>query len=794
MNDAGRFIKDGRSFEITGRPPAPWSHVLTNGEFGSVWTERGGVFCWCGNSVLDRLTRWDQDLVLNPSRRYVYLLDETGIVRTLTPSPLSGDATWRVEYGPGFATYEGTCAKYRTRFDAVVLPGMNAEVWYAEVTPVGSAPKELRLVSVQDVLMGTWPDVHREFHKLFIRTAMKEGSRTKPGAKTLVFTKELDTRPGVKEHWNCVFPGALANTSSGEIRGFETDRLAFYGYAGSLENPARLAEAPRAGSTGAWGDATSILDVAAQPGKVVAFATSYGPSIDEAVEIGQQAMTVTREEAITSIQKFWREQVGALSTETPSKDLDLMASHWLRYQTIAGRLMARCGLYQASGAFGFRDQLQDCMIFLPYATERTHAQLTMHLEHQFTEGDVLHWWHPQVDVGPRDNCSDDYLWPILVAAELYRETGSAAFLDQPVKFMNGPATPVWDHLRRSVDRALSKRSKRNLPLLGSCDWNDGLSSAGDKNLGESVWVGHFQHLLFLEMAELARARGEDPSPFIAMASEIRKVVNAEGWDGSWFIQGTNDEGALIGSSKCREGQIHLNAQTWSVIGRTAALGEQSGTREDQGELKFGERAVQAMEAVKKRLVVEWGVLLLTPAYATPDSSIGYITRYAPGARENGGVYTHGAVWTARAARMLGDKELLRHVIFSLLPPVRGRDPRYRAEPYVTPGNIDGPTTPTPGKGGWTWYTGSSGWLVRCIYEDLLGIRSVPDGLVLQPNVDSDWSKFTVERPWRGKRLKLQFERGAKPGLTVNGRDIAGTKLPWSALGAEKEITVKVIFA
>ncbi|HBW48208.1 TPA: hypothetical protein DEF17_09840 [bacterium] len=787
-NLSWKFKDDGKIFEITGSPKVPWSHVITNGKFGSVWTERGGAFAWCGNSLLDRLTRFEQDIVLNSARRYIYLLDSSGIVRTLTPSPIPGDAVWRVEYGPGVVTYYGECSKYKTRLDVVVLPDINAEMQYADVESVDGTEKNIRLCFAQDILLGTWPDTHREFHKLFIRSELADSA----ARSHLVFTKVLDTRPGQKENWNASFHGALAVGSAQGMAGFETDRCTFYGYAGSVEKPILLSEPPRRGRTGAWADAMSAIDVQCKTGEVTAFINAFG-SKEEVSSVFSKAVSVSRETAIYSIKKFWEKNIGELTAETPSKDINCMASHWLRYQTIAARLMARCGLYQTSGAFGFRDQLQDSMIFLHYAPERTEAQLKLHLAHQFEKGNVLHWWHPETNTGITENCSDDYLWPIMTASELYHETGRTKFLDEKIEFMDSAPMPIWDHLRLSVDRAWVRRSERGLPLLGACDWNDGLSSAGDKGRGESVWVGHFYHILLLEMAELARARGEDPLEYLERAKVIRQAVNEHGWDGEWFIQGTNDEGKLIGSNQCMEGKIHLNPQTWSIIGRTAVEDESSSVENIASELKFSERAYKAIESVKKHLLVEWGVLLLSPAYSTPDESIGYITRYAPGARENGGVYTHGAIWTARAARMIRDRELLHQVIFSLLPPVRGRDPRYFAEPYVTPGNIDGPITPTPGKGGWTWYTGSSGWLERIIFEDLFGIRAMPEGLILDPMVPDEWNSFKVVRPWRGKKLHLNFVRGNEPGISVLKKEIGGKFLSFASLPDSNEFEVTVRF-
>ncbi len=745
---SGKFIDNGRAFEITESPGVPWSNVMTNGRFGSIWTDKGGAFAWCGNSVLDRLTLWNQDLVLNPSKRSIYLLDPGGILRTMTPSPVPGNASWTVIHRMGQTSYISRCHRMETRLDVVVLPGLDAEAWFAEVSFTGQDPGEVRMCSFQDIMLGTWSEAHREFHRLFFESTLGDDS-------ILVFTKRLDTRPGLKEHWNTPFPGAMACGCSEPLSGCYPDRWQFYGYGGSAEDPVALRSSPVKEKVGSWSDPMAGLDVVLKPvdGKAQAvFVTAFGEDQADAVKTARQALSVSRDDAIASVKRFWENQLGDLKIKTPDEDLNI-SSDWLRYQAISSRIMARCSLYQASGAFGYRDQLQDSLLFLSSDPERTLKQLELHLRHQQRDGSVLHWWHPETETGMAMNCSDDYLWPIMAGGEYYRETGEIGFLHKMVPFLDGGQASIWDHLKLSVSRAWKYRSKRGVPLLGECDWNDGLSSAGDKGAGESFWVAHFLHLLLGDMAQMAIALGEDPSQFTEKASIMADVVNTLGWDGEWYLQGTTDEGDLIGSSACDEGKIHLNPQTWSIISGTA-----SG--------KYKDRAELALKAVVEKLQVEWGVLLLAPPYVTPDERLGYITRYAPGCRENGGVYTHASVWAGRAARIMGRPDLVQSFLLCLLPPVRGRDPRYQAEPYVTPGNIDGPVTPTPGRGGWTWYTGSASWLFRCLIEDLLGIRAEADGLIVQPNVPREWDGFTVERPFRGRLIKLNCRRADSPGIVL----------------------------
>jgi cellobiose phosphorylase len=761
----GQFIDKGWAFEIKGKPELPWSNVLTNGKFGSIWTEKGGAFAWCGNSVLDRLTLWHQDLVLNPSKRSIYLADKNGIIRTLTPSPIPGDAEWTVIHGIGWTSYIGIDENLETRLDVVVHPSLNAETWYAQASFKKEIPEEVRFCSFQDIMMGTWSEAHREFHRVFFDISIARES-------ILLFSKKLDTRPGDEEHWNTPYPGILACTCSRVPDGYYADRFEFYGYGGTVENPEALKNKPFKGQLNPWGDPMAGLDVVIKPfdgNAEVSFVTALGRDEEAAMKTAVQALKISRDDAVESAKTFWKEQFGDLEINTPMEEINV-SSLWLRYQAISSRILGRCSLYQASGAFGYRDQLQDSLLYLSSTPDKTLSQLELHLRHQYRDGSVLHWWHPETETGKLMMCSDDYLWPILAAAEYYHETGRVDFLEKSIPYLDGGEDTIWNHLKLSVERAWKLRSNRGAPLLGECDWNDGLSSAGDKGKGESFWIAHFLHLLLRHMSEIACAKNEDGTEFLSKASVLRELVNTHGWDGEWYLQGTNDEGDLIGSSINEEGKIHLNPQTWSIISGTA-----SG--------KFEGRAEIAMNAVLKHLHQPWGTLLLAPAYTKPDVKIGYITRYAPGRRENGGVYTHAAVWSGRAARILKKPNLVQDFLLSLLPPVRGKDPGYKAEPYVTPGNIDGPITSTPGKGGWTWYSGSAAWLFRCILEDLLGIRTEADGLIIEPNVPADWDGFSVSRPFRGKVLKIKCQKGEIPEIYINipgtseKRIIKGTKIP-----------------
>ena len=410
-------------------------------------------------------------------------------------------------------------------------------------------------------------------------------------------------------------------------------------------------------------------------------------------------------------------------------DFDLLNSTWLPYQAIAGRLWARTGYYQQSGAFGFRDQLQDSQVWLPRDPARTKAQILLHAAHQFADGSVYHWWHPLAEFGLRTACSDDYLWLPFLTAQYIKDTGDWSILDQNAPFVDDAAgATLLDHCTHSIKLSLSRQSPRGIPLIGSCDWNDGLSAMGVGGKGESIWLAQWLAQLLADFAHVGEHGGSlGANP--ALASEYRtrrdqliKAINAHGWDGDsggqWYRAATRDDGRWIGTATNEEGRIFLNTQTWAILSETAPA----------------DREEAAWDSVKHFLLHPMGPLLSHPAYTEPDPSIGYITRYAPGLRENGGVYMHAATWALAAACKRRDIRAVEKIWRSISPPLRSQDAdAYLAEPYVCPGNVDGPNSSTPGKAGWTWYTGSAAWLNRVsLLEWIAGMRPGVDGLRIDP--------------------------------------------------------------
>ncbi len=488
------------------------------------------------------------------------------------------------------------------------------------------------------------------------------------------------------------------------------------------------------------------------------------------------------DKALEAVKNRWQGLLGTLEINTPDDGMNLLVNKWLRYQAIAGRLWGRTAYYQQSGAFGFRDQLQDSLVFLPIDKSYTEKQIKLHARHQFFDGTVLHWWHPITDTGLQTEMTDDLLWLPFLLIQYLKETNNLNFLNTKAEYYDKPKVKetLYQHSLKSIDRVLKRFSKRGLPLIGAGDWNDGLSAVGLDMKGESIWLAEFLYYILIEFQEIAKRKNDSAraKKLNTAAKKLQTAFEKHSWDGEWFYRGTKDSGELFGSKKNKQGSIYLNPQTWSVISGIADPDKQK----------------QAMNSVKKYLLKKNGTLLLSPAYFTPDKYIGYLSRYAPGRRENGGVYTHAATWSIWAYSKLGDSKTAYEVFKRISPINNGMNAdEYSAEPYVTPGNIDGPNSPFYGKGGWTWYTGSAAWFQKVIVDWILGIRAEQGGLVIDPSIPKEWDGFSVKRIFRGTTFHISVINNKHVAngvqkIVIDGKPIKGNILKSIK---SKEANVKV---
>lgn len=767
----GYFDLEGREYVIVDpSTPTPWINVLANERYGLVVSQAGGGFSWFENCQLHRLTRWDQDLLQDRQGRFIYLHDrdepEAPAWSTTFQPTLQQAKFDRIRHGLGYSIFGREVRGIETEQTVFVPLQDSCEVWVLRLTNLTPRRRRLRLASYVDWHLGGAGDTHREFHRLFIETRAVGNVQLAWKHPGLVENQRAQPEAG---------PTAFHAVNGVAVKGWMSDKAAFLGRPARLDAPDALNSEEVISGNGRWEDpiASAIAEIALEPGQTVVFNLVLGASesATEALRLSEKYNVETSLAELRRITQYWEGICGEASLETADSALDVMANAWLRYQTITGRMVARCAYYQQGGAYGFRDQLQDSLSLLPIAPERTKKQLLIHAEATYEDGGVRHWWHPGTQIFAESKHSDTCLWLPYGTLAYLDETNDLRALSEECSYLNrvtqvaGERASLLDHCLRSIGRALDRRSKRGLPLIFAGDWNDGLSHAGLDGKGESVWVGMFIYDILRRWAEILPSLElpDRAAEFANAADELRQAVNEYGWDGEWYIEGTRDDGRPLGSKESTSGQIFLNPQTWAVITGIAPP----------------DRARIAMNAVRQRLVKPYGALLLAPAFSKVDPWVGYITRYAPGMRENGGVYSHASTWAVQAFAMTGDAAQALEIYRGMLPSLKTDLDHYAAEPYVMPGNVDGPDSPNEGRAGWTWYTGSAAWMQRVALDWLCGVRATRQGLIIEPP-DHCLGGFKLHRNFRGDRFNI-VSLGSGPNLevhshtaTVNGTTVEST--------------------
>ncbi len=785
QNPYGYFSEGGREYVITTPlTPRPWSNVISNGDYGMIVSQTGSGYSWRGNAGQNRLTRSFQDLIKDNWGKYVYLRDlETNEYWSATYKPVMHSyEAYQAVHGVGYSRFLQKVNGIRSQLTVFVAAHEPVEIMALTLTNESGRPRRLDVTSYAEWLLGFAPDEHREFHKLFMETWAESEQRA-------VFARKyLWGFPDDKGRWNNIdWPYMAFMAVSEPLKSFDCDKESFIGLYNSEEHPQAMRQERLAGRSGRFGDAIAALQVEATlaPGESRTIVFTLGAAEQDKEDPRALIERYTSAEkaaaALEEVHAFWSRFVDAEQVKTPDEALNFMTNTWLKYQAISGRIWGKLGAYQVSAGYGFRDQLQDCQIFLVSEPEYARRQILLHASQQFIEGDVLHWWFTIRGGGPRTNCSDDLLWLPFILDSYLKETADYAILDEPIPYLNGAAEPLYDHCKRAIERSFSRFSPRGIPLMGDHDWNDGLNAIGTLLKGESFWMAEFLYVILGNFTPLAERRGD--LAFAQKCADVRATLkdslNRFGWDGEWYLQATTDDGLPVGSKENEEGKIFLMPNIWAVISQAAEE----------------EKARLAMQSVTKHLLKDYGALLNFPAFTRPRPDIGYVTRYAPGLRENGGVYTHATTWAVWAYALLGEAELAYEAYRRICPPNRSADiDRYKAEPYVAPGNIDGPISEYYGRGGWTWYTGSAQWLHRVATHWILGIRPQEDGLLVDPSIPAEWPGFEVRRTFRGAVYRIEVQnpqrvsRGVK-SVTVDGRPIEGQLLPVLADGQTHVVNV-----
>jgi cellobiose phosphorylase len=763
----GHFSEDGKEFVITTpRTPRPWANVVTNGDFGFIVSQTGGGYSWKSNAQLNRITRWEQDMIKDEWGKYLYVRDnETEKFWSAAWKPVCAEPDeYEVRHGIGYTTIRSVNNGIETEIVMFVPNDAPVELWNVTVRNVSKRARTLSLFTYFEWNLGAAPDWHREFHKCFLHTEYD-------AAQHAIFgTKRLWEVPSDSGHWNRDWEYVAFHSSSLKPAAFDGDKESFMGMYGSERAPKAVVSKKMGRRTGDWLDAIGSLQVnltlAPKESKEIIFTLGATESKEDAEKIMRTYHSPKNvHAAFEAMQQRWDELLGQSHVETPDDAMNMMLNTWLKYQAIAGRLWGRTGYYQTGGAFGFRDQLQDSQIFLPIDSAQTKKQILLHARHQFKDGTVYHWWHPLSEVGLPTEMTDDLLWLPYLVVQYLEETNDTAILQAQEPFLDDETgTSLYGHCVKAIEKVLTRLSDRGLPLIGAGDWNDGLSAVGLEWKGESIWLGQFLHRVLIDFSLVAEAQGDEETAlrFTAKAAEVKASINEHGWDGSYYYGATKDSGEKLGSKESAESKVWLNTQTWSVLGDVAAP----------------DRARQVMDVVEKKLEFKAGPVLLYPAYKTPDTKIGYLTRYGAGMRENGGVYTHAATWAVMAEAKLGRAEAAYRMFSKLNPIYRGiAADEYTAEPYVTPGNIDGPDSRFYGRGGWTWYTGSAAWLFKAGFEWILGVRASKEGLVVAPCIPSAWKEFRVKRIFRSAEYRIHVQNPKKvssgiKSVTVDGEAVA----------------------
>jgi cyclic beta-1,2-glucan synthetase len=741
-NGLGGFSRDGREYVVRLAPgattPAPWANVVSNPGFGFLVAAEGGGHTWALNARERHLTPWSNDPVTNPAGEAIYLRDEErGDVWCPTAAPVRVDAPYLARHGFGYSVFEH------------VSHGIHSEL--LQFVPMSDPVKisRLRLQNRSATRRRLSVTGYVEWTLGPSRTAAAHHVET-----------EIDAVTGAmfaRNPWHTAFGERTAFFDiCGKVDTWTADRTEFIGRNRTLRHPLALESAePLSGSVGAGLDPCGALRTTVElaPGATVELRLLLGETggDDEARALVRRAHDADLDALLAEVQAHWDGVVGATQVQTPDEALDLMLNGWLLYQALACRVWARAGFYQASGAYGFRDQLQDGMALAATRPDLTREHLVRAAGRQFLEGDVQHWWLPHSGQGVRTRISDGRVWLPFTLAHYLATTGDEGVLDERVPFLEGPElTPeeheaffapatsaqratVYEHAARALDRSLAV-GPRGLPRIGTGDWNDGMNRIGEGGRGESVWLGWFLGAALEAFLPIADARGDDARGrrWRSHLDTLRASLSRDAWDGAWYRRAFFDDGTPLGSAEGEACRIDAIAQSWSVI---------SGLAPD-------DRARQAMRAVDEQLFDrDRGLMLLfTPPFDRGPLDPGYIKGYPPGLRENGGQYTHGALWNVVAFALLGDGDRAGELLATLNPVRRAANPddvaRYKVEPYViaadvyaAPGHV--------GRGGWTWYTGSASWMQRAGLEYLLGLRRRPGALVIDPCIPRAWPRFEI---------------------------------------------------
>nr|WP_241865552.1 glucoamylase family protein [Paracoccus salsus] len=775
FNGTGGFADAGREYVIVLRDgkttPAPWINVIANPGFGFQVSALGSGHVWSENSRENQLTPWSNDPVTDPATEAMWLHDlDTGQTWTPTALPIRDGGLYVARHGFGYSRFQHSAH------------GIDAEM--VQFVPMDDALRISRL---------TLHNASGRTRRLSVTAYAEWVLGPSRGATLRHVVTSVEPATGAilaRNPFSTAFPGRTAFADLGpETSSHSGDRAEVLGLGGSMASPAGIGQVPLSGRTGPALDPCAALQrrVTLAPGETVEllFLLGQADSDGAARTLIQRHRSADPAVTLEAVKSHWADLLGAVQVTTPDRSMDIMLNGWLLYQTMACRIWARAGFYQASGAYGFRDQLQDGMALAALRPEMTRAHLLRAAARQFPEGDVQHWWLPHSGQGVRTRISDDRVWLGHAVAQYVAVTGDKAVLDEMVPFLEGPRLPpgahddfflpivsdqtasLFEHCARGLDQAIDLTGENGMPLIGTGDWNDGMNRVGEAGQGTSVWLGWLLIATIDAMAPHADAR--DPARarrWRGHAAAVKQAIERDGWDGAWYLRGTYDDGTLLGSATSEECRIDSIAQSWAVLSGAA----------DRG------RAIRAMASMAEHLIrPDPGLaLLFTPPFDAAPQDPGYIKGYPPGLRENGGQYSHAAMWAILAYAKLGHGDSAGD-LFAMLNPINhaltpADATRYKVEPYVVAADIYS-TAPHDGRGGWSWYTGSAAWMYRAGIEGILGLSRAGETLILNPCFPKHWPQVTARVRIGAVSLAITIDNPAHSGRGIVAATLDGVAIP-----------------
>jgi cellobiose phosphorylase len=749
FNGTGGFTPDGKEYKIkinkNETTPAPWVNVVANPYFGSVLSESGSAYTWAINAHEYRITPLSNDPVSDIGGEAFYLRDEeTGDFWSASPFPASGESPYITTHGFGYTKYQHIEKGVHSKMKIFVDQEWPIKFLVFKVKNRSGRARKLSATGFLEMILGN----------VRSKTNMHILAEFDNESEALLF----------RNRYNPAFAERVSffKVNGGSNLSFTTDRAEFIGRNRNLVNPQALNRKRLSGRVSSGMDTCAALQVN--------FELLDGEDKEIVFQIGNESNTLAAmnlidkfvdlssvKNSFEEVVKYWSDVLNAVQVITPDPSLNILANGWLTYQTIASRLFARSGFYQSGGAFGFRDQLQDVLSLMFTKPELAREQILLNASRQFTEGDVQHWWHPPEGRGVRTHCSDDLLWMPFAVVRYLRATGDKEILNEPVGYLESrllhegedslydlPVSgnikgSLFDHCVRAISHSL-RFGKHGIPLIGSGDWNDGMDQVGNKGYGESVWLGFFLYDILIDFATVAQEYGDGvfANTCKKEAENLQSNIETWAWDGAWYKRAWFDDGTPLGSKENEECKIDAISQSWSVLSSAAT----------------SERKSIAMDSLNKYLVKRdiKIIQLLEPPFDTSTLNPGYIKGYVPGVRENGGQYSHAAIWTLMAFAALKDREKV-YELFNMIQPINhSLDTEateiYRVEPYVMVADVYANKSHR-GRGGWTWYTGSAGWMYQFIVNSMLGVELLVDKLKFTPCFPLEWPSVDVE--YRYKR-------------------------------------------